>query len=381
MNKKIPIRVRLILLTIPLVLGLGLLTAALAGLSGSASAAPASQTPMSNDTCLTCHSQPNTSKQLGGETLLLTVEKEMFDLSVHGNQGVACVQCHTDIASFPHPDYSVGSKREMQLALYGATRQACIDCHQEQSANALNGVHQQALEAGNTNAAICADCHDPHYQAPLEEQPRSASLETCARCHSTIYETYTQSIHGAALIDENNPDVPTCVDCHGAHGIQNPRAAEFRNTTPQLCATCHTDAAIMDKYGLSTAVLSTYVADFHGTTVTLFEAIHPDQPTDKPVCTDCHGVHGIRSVDDPQYGIGMKENLQAVCERCHPGASADFPNAWMGHYIPSPDRYPVVYFVDLFYKILIPLVLGGMAGFVISDFTRRLIERRKGGMH
>ena len=34
--------------------------------------------------------------------------------------------------------------------------------------------------------------------------------------------------------------------------------------------------AIMDKYGISTQVLNTYVADFHGTTVTLFEKQSPD---------------------------------------------------------------------------------------------------------
>ena len=53
----------------------------------------------------------------------------------------------------------------------------------------------------------------------------------------------------------------------------------------------------MQKYGISTEVFNTYVADFHGTTVTLFERQHPDQPTNKAVCTDCHGVHDIQARD------------------------------------------------------------------------------------
>jgi hypothetical protein len=137
----------------------------------------------------------------------------------------------------------------------------------------------------------------------------------------------------------------------------------------------------MSKYGISTQVLNTYVADFHGTTVTLFEKTSPDQATNKPVCFDCHGVHNIKRVDDPVYGLEMKQNLLKVCQRCHPDASANFPAAWMSHYIPSPAHDSIVYYVNLFYKIFIPTVIGGMAIFVISDIVRRLIDRRKGAKH
>ena len=65
----------------------------------------------------------------------------------------------------------------------------------------------------------------------------------------------------------------------------------------------------MDKYGISTNVLNSYVADFHGTTVKLFEEEFPGQPTNKPVCTDCHGVHDISKVDNAQTGMALKENL------------------------------------------------------------------------
>ena len=137
----------------------------------------------------------------------------------------------------------------------------------------------------------------------------------------------------------------------------------------------------MSQYGISTNVLNTYVADFHGTTVTLFEKISPEQPTNKPVCFDCHGIHSIKKVDDPVYGLEMKDNLLIACQRCHPNATANFPDAWMSHYIPSPDKYPIVYYVNLFYKFFIPAVLGGMGIFVISDMARRLIELIKGAKH
>jgi hypothetical protein len=121
-------------------------------------------------------------------------------------------------------------------------------------------------------------------------------------------------------------------------------------------------------------VLNTYVADFHGTTVVLFDKTYPDQPTNKPVCTDCHGVHDIVKVDDPVKGLAVKENLLARCQKCHPDANANFPDAWLSHYIPTPEKYPIVYYVNLFYKFLIPGVLVPMAVLVAMDFTRKMIN-------
>jgi hypothetical protein len=123
----------------------------------------------------------------------------------------------------------------------------------------------------------------------------------------------------------------------------------------------------MDKYGISTNVLNTYVADFHGTTVNMFEKQSPDAPTNKPVCYDCHGVHDISKVNDPHSGLEMQENLLVRCQECHPDATSNFPGAWMSHYIPSAEKYALVYYVNLFYKFFIPIVLGGMLGLVGLD--------------
>jgi nitrate/TMAO reductase-like tetraheme cytochrome c subunit len=239
------------------------------------------------------------------------------------------------------------------------------------------------------NAAVCTDCHNPHEQGRITDKATGKLLssarlnipQTCAKCHSSIYNSYRVSVHGAALIQENNLDVPTCIDCHGVHNIQDPTTAQFRNDTPLLCAKCHTSQPLMSKYKLSTNVLNTYVADFHGTTVTLFEKDSPGLPTNKPVCTDCHGVHDISRVNNVYTGIALRNNLLVKCKRCHPSATANFPDAWMSHYIASPTEYPLVYYVNLFYKFLIPGVLGGMGVFVVTDFIRRLIERRKGAAH
>jgi hypothetical protein len=133
----------------------------------------------------------------------------------------------------------------------------------------------------------------------------------------------------------------------------------------------------MAKYKISTQVLRTYVADFHGSTVTLFEKQHPDQLTNKPVCYDCHGVHDILPPEDPKKGLHVKANLLATCQKCHPSASASFPEAWLSHYIPTRERNPLVYWARMLYAILIPGVIGSMLAFIVLDARRRRADRRQ----
>jgi hypothetical protein len=327
----------------------------------------------SNEDCLVCHASPDLSMQLpSGQLLELTVSPQEFESSVHGEQGYLCVQCHTDIEGYPHPAPPANTRRGFTISQY----RTCAKCHQDKYNATLDSVHQKALAAGNYEAAVCTDCHGVHDIRPAGE-PRSQIPQTCRKCHTQIYDLYRESVHGHALIGGGNPDVPSCVDCHGVHDIQGPSTNDrFRLFSPQICARCHADADLMAKYGISTHVFDTYVSDFHGTTVTLFQKVTPDQQTNKPVCIDCHGVHDIDSVEDPNSPV-IKQNLVQTCRKCHPDATTNFPAAWMGHYPPSPTHFPLVYYVDLFYKVFIPTVLGGMAVFVVGDASRRIIDRRK----
>ena len=352
--------------------------------TSSVSAAPLPQGEKpSDETCLACHQKEGMSAQIGGQPVPLTIDSGKFTASVHGTENIACVDCHTNISGFPHPEVTASSPRDFSIEMYPT----CQQCHGEQYQKVLDSVHQTALAAGNTNAAVCTDCHNPHIQTRLTDKDTGELLlgaklvipNTCAKCHSAIYEAYKGSVHGSALTQDGDPYVPTCIDCHGVHNIGDPTTNTFRNSTPFICANCHTNETIMNQYGISTNVLDTYVADFHGTTVKMFDETYPDQPTNKPVCTDCHGIHDIVKVDDAHAGISLKSNLLVKCQQCHPDATTDtFTDAWLSHYEPSPQAWPLVYYVNLFYKFFIPAVLGGMIVFVLSDVYRRFITRGKG---
>jgi len=365
--------------------GLGMLAYALASIATPAQAAPAPQEKRPNDFCLACHQKNDVKFTLGNDDISVYINPIQFGMSVHAQQGFTCVDCHVEINDYPHPTVNAKNARNFSIMRF----ESCKECHEDQYLKVQDSIHQVAMDKGNLNAAICTDCHNPHTQRRLTGKSSgqltpSARLqvpETCAQCHSKIYNDYKVSVHGNALTVEGNVDVPTCIDCHGIHNIGDPTTGEFRNTTPYLCAKCHTDASIMDKYRLSTKVLETYVADFHGTTVKLFEEQFPGQPTNKPVCTDCHGVHNISKVDNPQTGIALRDNLVVKCQRCHPDVTATFSDAWMSHYEPSLEHNPLVYAVNLFYKFFIPAVLGGMIFFVLTDIYRRIVNRIKGGKH
>lgn len=332
----------------------------------------------SNDYCLLCHSQPDRTFTFPtGETLSLTVNPAVLAASVHGTNNpegaLACADCHLD-HRYPHAPQTSQTKREFELQRYAA----CRTCHEDQYLHAQDSVHGAAIRAGRIEAAVCVDCHGGHDIQPPDEPRQRISL-TCGQCHGAIFEEYRQSVHGAALLDEGNPDVPTCTDCHGVHNIPDPTTALFRVRSPELCAKCHANEELMAKYDISTNVFDSYLTEFHGTTVAIFEQKDPNVASNKAVCYDCHGVHNIAPSGSEKSQV-TKENLLKTCQQCHPNATSDFPDAWVGHFEPTADSHPLLYAVNTFYKILIPLVLGGFGVLVVSDIFGRLRRRIfKGG--
>ncbi len=324
-----------------------------------------------NEDCLTCHSNPDLSIEFAsGDTLNGYVSRTQYQHSVHGEEAMTCGGCHPDHQTYPHPEIASADARAYTLAM----NDTCLECHPDQSERVQDSVHTKFLAEGKTTAAVCVDCHGAHNTQSLSES-RVEIAQACQQCHAGIYTEYNESVHGKALREDGNTDVPTCVDCHGVHHIEDPRTAEYRLNSPNLCGSCHADETLMSKYDISTNVFETYVADFHGTTVTLFEKLSPDQPTNKAVCYDCHGVHNIMAADAPNSSI-IKENLLVTCQKCHPDATANFPDTWTSHFAPTFEKQPLVAAVNWFYAIIIPGVIGFMGIFVILDAGHRIFGKK-----
>ena len=334
-------------------------------------------TPDGDTYCLVCHTDNDQLLTFAdGTTHELSVAPNEIQESVHGvsagDESLTCNDCHQDYV-YPHEPVSVSNQRSytIQQSL------ACATCHEDQTEQLLNGIHYSALIEGNQRAATCVDCHGAHDTQAIKDRPIWASSQTCGDCHTTTFDQYQDSVHGKALF-EGDENLPQCIACHSVHDIQQPTTALFRNRSPQLCATCHADEELMAVYEISTNVFDSYLSDFHGSTVSLFEQLDPNTHTSKAVCYDCHGVHNITPADDTK-SLVAKENLLSTCQQCHPNATTDFPDSWVGHFEPSIEEYPVLFGVDIFYKILFPVVLIGFAGLIATDVFRRIRQRAIGG--
>jgi hypothetical protein len=118
----------------------------------------------------------------------------------------------------------------------------------------------------------------------------------------------------------------TCAACHGGDSsLDDPEQAMSpakgfrrkiaRTAVPELCARCHSDAALIHKFNPKQRVdqLAQYKTSVHGQRLTAGD-------TNVANCVDCHSVHDIRTVRDPQSPVHPLR-LAETCSKCHSDAS------------------------------------------------------------
>jgi predicted CXXCH cytochrome family protein len=307
--------------------------------------------------CLACHEDLGLTLDLeDGDALPLYVDREAYLRSVHGDE-LLCTDCHQGYDSDDeHPSGATfASARRYVLGSY----EVCKQCHFDTYTRTLESIHYEYLAEGVEDVPVCTDCHGDHAIADPHEKQAMIS-RSCATCHDDVYQVYAQSVHGKALVQDGNQDVPGCADCHTAHSIVDPTTAAFHIRSPEICVRCHGDSDLMRDYQIPTEVATTYLSDFHGVTATL---AHPGEVEERRLvvtCVDCHGEHDIASPALMSENE-MKAKVAGVCAGCHEKAAQDFPAAWLSHYRPSLDHAPLVFLVNLFYKVLIPFMLVGLA--------------------
>jgi len=107
-----------------LLLGFGLFLLAITAFATSARATPSYQGDgPSNDFCLACHQEQGIALNLGSESLPVTINPTLFGLSVHAEEGINCVDCHTNISDYPHPDGTFPNTVKMLQTREGLTEQ------------------------------------------------------------------------------------------------------------------------------------------------------------------------------------------------------------------------------------------------------------------
>jgi predicted CXXCH cytochrome family protein len=330
----------------------------------------AAELPEVVEYCLGCHGSEGFSMDLeDGSTMDLFLDASEVADSVHG-QHLVCTDCHEQYDGEDHPSGATfPNRRHYVIESY----EACKKCHFDTYSRTLESVHYEQLKEGAEASPVCTDCHGAHSIADPHEKRLMVS-RSCAACHIDVYEQYSQSVHGEALALANIQTVPVCADCHTAHSIEHPMTVKFHLASPEICIRCHGDEELMAEYDIPTTVATTYLSDFHGVTASLAKPSDVEQRKLVVTCVDCHGVHDIAS---PKLvgGERMKAKVAAVCEGCHEGASSDFPAAWLSHFQPSLSHAPLVFLVELGYKVIIPFVVLGLILQVLLHFYRVALRR------
>ena len=221
---------------------------------------------------------------------------------------------------------------------------------------------------------MCVDCHGGH-NTVKPGTPRTTIVDICGKCHEAVKTSFDVSVHGETLIhDPSIPDVPTCINCHGVHSVRGPREVTFRGDSVVICGECHANEELMKKYGISTQVFDTYLNDYHGRTVTLFQK-DGETSSNKATCYDCHGVHNIRRPKDSLSSV-YPSNLQHTCQQCHDNASIRFPAAWLSHNEISLEKTPFLYAIKIVYVwLLIPGTIGAFVIYIVLDARRRWLDK------
>jgi Cytochrome c3/Cytochrome c7 and related cytochrome c len=265
----------------------------------------ASAAEPSNDDCLACHGDQSAKRSNGTSVF---IDQTRFAASIHGQSGLACVDCHADLTKtteFPHPD---------KLAPVD-----CASCHDDAAKKFENSAHRRRPGGGLTGVSgerrpTCVDCHGTHDILPASD-PASPTNQfnvaaTCLKCHKSPAidravggrqnnrpVNFQDSIHGQALLKSGLKVAPSCVTCHGFHDIlppDNAASTVYRARVPSLCGSCHTK------------ILAEFQEGVHGT------ALAKGNPK-APVCTDCHTAHEVKRADVPAWKLSVIKE----CGTCH----------------------------------------------------------------
>ena len=248
----------------------------------------------------------------------------------------------------------------------------CLECHQDTGGDPPE-VTPETLKGSIHASFACSDCH-----ADIEELPHDTVAKVnCGLCHEQEATDYTR--HGLGKVGVN-PDIPTCVSCHGTHnilGVAEKESPVNPLNLPTTCGRCHEDENFAEKEGIRFKhPVKVYTNSVHGraalggidsaatcndchstdgsahkilppgdvnSAINHFNIAHTcgkchkyieqdyregihGQLTERgqvesPICTTCHGEHNILPTDDPRSPVSPSRLAEATCSPCHESAN------------------------------------------------------------
>lgn len=274
-----------------------------------------------NDQCIICHKENE------------ILPADFHENDVHLQPGLSCAGCHGGNASKEEMEEAmseeagfVGVPSKQQIPKF------CGKCHSninimreyqpriptDQVEQYYTSLHGIKLREGDQKVADCTSCHTAHSILPASDSRSTVyALNvplTCKKCHSdpeymkryniptNQFQQFAQSVHGKALLEENDTGAPACNDCHGNHGALPPGV----NSVSHVCGICHVNN--MQYFSTTKMSREFEKLEIHG-------------------CEGCHGNHLVLKTSDDMVGTGT----DAVCVMCHEEGDKGFKEAQLIH--------------------------------------------------
>ncbi len=263
--------------------------------------------PAKVDHCVACHKE------------MENMPADFSENDIHRKDNFSCSVCHGGDPSSPDQDVAMSpAKGFIGVPKKKDIPKLCGRCHSnidimrvyqpriatDQVEQYYTSVHGKKLLAGDENVAECASCHTAHSIMPVKD-PRASVYKlnvpgTCNKCHGNSelmkkynlptnqLEEYSKSVHGIALLKNNDLGAPACNDCHGNHGAMPPGITSISH----VCGTCH--VTNMEYFNSTKMAKAFDEQGFHA-------------------CEQCHGNHGIVKPTDEMIGVGK----ESKCIDCH----------------------------------------------------------------
>ena len=258
-----------------------------------------------------------------------------------------CILCHTDSESQSAENLFSVATSSSQPAAHMKLKDVVEDVHFRR------GISCAGCHGGDPAADFG---HDFVKEWPEKDRQKNRAwvVQFCARCHSDpakMHEfnpslptdqlaKFKDSPHGRTLLEQHDDRAPSCVSCHGVHGIRpakDPQSKVYAQRVPETCGACHSDSKIMagftraDGSPLPTTQLAEYRDSVHG------RALLVRGDLGAPACNTCHGNHaasppGVAQVsrscslchsanaslfDGSKHKLAFDQHNWPECGQCH----------------------------------------------------------------
>jgi len=271
--------------------------------------------------------------------LSLQLRPQKMELLLQNN----CILCHSDSQNHSADTLFIP---QADAASHMDLKQVVEDVHFRR------GLSCAGCHGGDPTADLGHD-HVKEWPEKERQKNRAWVVVFCARCHSDPAKMhdfnpalptdqlakFKESPHGHRLLDLHDDRAPSCVSCHGVHGIRaakDPQSKVYAQRIPETCGGCHANTQTMagltkvDGSPLPTNQLAEYRTSVHGQALARGDL-------GAARCTSCHGYHaptppGVASVsrscslchsanaslfDGSKHKQAFDQHKWAECSKCH----------------------------------------------------------------